>query len=481
MNTLLNNLYQSFQENSARECLKIGDKSYSYAEILSLANKIRSDLRKVESQNIGIHLTHDAEMYAAILAIWFENKTYVAIHPDFPENKLSAIINSAEITTVISSKSWDKNIPVAIIDSSEIVSEISEIPKASAMEDLAYILFTSGSTGEPKGVPVTFENLFYFSDGYNNAFGAIKKEDKVLQMFELTFDMSVVSYLIPWLNGACVVALHRKETKFLQILDLLENDDITVAQMVPSIVDLMLPYLDPEVKNSNLRSVFFAGEPLLAKQIKQWRSFVPNAKIYNAYGPTENTIVCTVYEISEENSLERNGILSIGKQMKHNGLRFENDTENQGELLLSGKMLTKNYWKNPQKTAESFIEIDGVTYYKTGDWCERDSERNYFYKNRIDFQVKINGFRVELSEIEHFANEILEHGISIAMAFKDQNENDHIALFVNDPNCDELQIINYLQQNLPDYMVPTKIIKLNNFPLNASGKTDRKELEKLLV
>jgi len=206
---------------------------------------------------------------------------------------------------------------------------------------------------------------------------------------------------------------------------------------------------------------------------------VPNAALFNVYGPTENTIFCTYYEIKSDIK-QKNGIICIGKEMPSTHLQLDNPENSEGELLLSGKFLAKNYWRNEEKTRDTFVNKEGERVYKTGDWCYRDEDGDFYYLNRIDFQAKINGFRVELSEVEYFANKILDSGTSIALISKDSNENDVMTLFINDPHCDEELLISHLKANLPPYSVPEKIIKMERFPENTSGKTDRKELKKLL-
>ena len=479
MNSFIENLHRSFSKNSNNICLSIENENYYYKDVLSISEQIRQQLQDASSQNIGVYLTDDVFMYASILAIWLEGKTYVPIHPDFPLNKNKSVVEQAEIETILSSIEIKENFGISIIDSTKDFGAEITPPKDSSLQTNAYILFTSGSTGTPKGVPIQFSNLYYFSEAFHTTFGKLTSDDCVLQMFELTFDLSVMSYLIPWLNGAKVVALHKNETKFLQILDLLEANKITVALMVPSILNLMIPYLDEEIKNESLRLNLFCGEALLTKQIENWKNFIPNAEIYNVYGPTENTIFCTSYKIEDEIK-EKNGIISIGKSIPNSKMSFINDAANEGELLLSGKLLTQFYWKNEEKTKETFIENNGEKLYRTGDWCFKDEDGDIFYTNRIDFQAKINGFRIELAEIEYFANQKLENAISVAVLHKDSSGNDLLILFINDLNAEENDVNNHLKNNLPDYCIPSKILKLEKFPVNTSGKIDRNELKKLL-
>ncbi|MCY0969575.1 AMP-binding protein [Chryseobacterium wangxinyae] len=480
MNYFIKNLYQSFLQHKANTCLSIEDQIYTYENVLEISNQIRHQLQSVNTQNIGIYLTDDVYMYASILAIWFEGKTYVPIHPDFPLTKNLNVIQQADIDTVLSSFETNEDFGVKVIDTQKTFKFEAISPKESAVTNNAYILFTSGSTGNPKGVPIQFSNLYYFSESFYSTFGKLTPDDIVLQMFDLTFDLSVMSYLIPWLTGTNIVGLHKKETKYLQILDLLEANKITVALMVPSILNLIIPYLDPSVQNQSLRLNLFCGEALLVKQIEGWKGFVPNASIHNVYGPTENTIFCTNYKV--ENVIkEKKGIISIGKSMKYSNLYFLEENTREGELLLSGKFLTQSYWKNEIQSNKVFVQKEGKTFYKTGDWCLKDDDGDYFYVNRIDFQAKINGFRVELAEIEYFTNQKLENAISVAVIHKNQNDNDILTLFINDIKSNEYEILSHLKNNLPEYCIPSKIIKVDKFPINTSGKIDRNELKKLLI
>ncbi|KQT15528.1 hypothetical protein ASG31_14810 [Chryseobacterium sp. Leaf404] len=479
MNILLDNLYRTFINSRNNICVAIDKEQHTYGEVFDISCQIRHQIQKTSSQNIGIYLTDDVFMYASILAIWLEGKTYVPIHPEFPYNKNKNVIEQAETETILSSVEIKEDFGVNTINSNEDFGRVCVPPKNIPMETNAYILFTSGSTGNPKGVPIQFSNLFYFSESFHTTFGNLNTDDSVLQMFELTFDLSVMSYLIPWLNGAKITALHKNETKYLQILDLLEANEITVALMVPSILNLIIPYLDSEINNESLRLNLFCGEALLAKQIENWKGFVPNSEMYNVYGPTENTIFCTFYKIGNHIK-EKNGIISIGKSLPNSCMRFLDDSLNEGELLLSGKLLTQFYWKNEIKTQETFIEIQGEKLYRTGDWCIKDDEGDFYYTNRIDFQAKINGFRVELAEIEYFANQKLENAVSVTVLHKDNSGNDVLILFVNDLSASEDTIYQHLKKNLPDYCIPQKIIKLEKFPVNTSGKTDRNELKNLI-
>ena len=479
MNLFIENLYQSFLVNSDNVCLSIENKDYTYSQVLTYSHQIRNQIEKFPSNNIGIYLTDDVFMYASILAIWMEGKTYVPIHPDFPFSKNVNVINQAEIEVLLSSVKIEEDFNINIIDSKENFGIKTLAPKNSPIENNAYILFTSGSTGNPKGVPITFSNLYYFAEAFHTIFGELNSQDSVLQMFELTFDLSVMSYLIPWFKGAKVVSLHKKETKSLQILDLLEANEITVALMVPSILNLIIPYLDDDIKNTSLRLNLFCGEALLTKQIENWRSFVPNAELYNVYGPTENTIFCTYYKI-EEKIKEKNGIISIGQSIPNSEMGFLEENENEGELLLSGKLLTKAYWKNENKTKEAFIYQNDKVLYRTGDWCIKDNEGDFYYTARIDFQAKINGFRVELAEIEYFANQKLNNAISVAVLHKDTAGNDVLILFINDLMAEETTVLTHLKNHLPDYCIPSKIIKIKDFPVNTSGKIDRNQLKSTL-
>jgi non-ribosomal peptide synthetase component F len=324
----------------------------------------------------------------------------------------------------------------------------------------------------------------FFALGYK-----IDENDRFLQMFDLTFDLSVMSYLIPLTIGACVYTVPSGDIKFNATYMILEDYEITVALMVPSILSFLHNYFD-EISMPKMKYSLFCGEALYTDLTKGWANCVPNALIQNVYGPTEATIFCLTYDWQRNSTnKDHNGILCIGKPMK-DMLAIVVDEElkpveanTPGELCLSGGQLTSGYIKNPEKNKEAFFHhsINGMdhVFYRTGDICFIDSDGDFMFSGRLDNQVKIQGFRVELSEIEHHAREFLKSPNVVAVTSQNENDNTLIHLFVERTE-NTTELANYLKTQMPAYMIPTEIRSLDSFPLNVNGKVDRKAIKLLL-
>jgi D-alanine--poly(phosphoribitol) ligase subunit 1 len=355
---------------------------------------------------------------------------------------------------------------------------------------LAYILFTSGSTGKPKGVQISRGNLGAFMKAFWEVGFQIDQNDKCLQCFDLTFDVSVQSFLVPLTKGACVYTIPHNQIKYSYVYGLMEEHNLTFGAMAPSMIRYLRPYFD-EIRIPSMRYNILTAEASPVDLIIEWAKCIPNADIYDFYGPTEGTIYCTYNKVKRlDQNKQLNGMLSIGKPM--NGVKAiiineANRTleKNQkGELCISGYQITKGYWKNDVKNSESFFEtLEGnsiIKYYKTGDSCHFDDDGDIMLGGRLDHQVKIQGYRIELGEIEHHARECLSGQNAIAVTFSNLNGDSEIALFIEGELPGNLNLMECLKLRIPYYMMPSKIIVKDNFPLNTSGKTDRIALKSLI-
>jgi D-alanine--poly(phosphoribitol) ligase subunit 1 len=485
------NLAESIKKSREHNAFFINEKSYKYGDFAQSISAIRQSIQlltKSDEKNIGLIINDDLETYAAIIALWFEGKAYIPINPETPVDRNKKVINQAGIKTIIDSSDKIVFSEYLTIESRKLKeTSINLTPVKVSGEELAYIFFTSGTTGEPKGVPIKRNNVSGFIRAFWDLGFKIDHNDRIMQMFELTFDLSVMSFLVPLLKGSCVYTIPKGKIKYNYIFELLDEHNITVALMVPSILHYLRPYFD-EINAPEMKYSLFCGEALPLDVTKEWSQCLPNAEISNVYGPTENTIFCTsyVYNRIGENK-EYNGILCIGKQMTGVETIIVNENNQilpsgeKGELCLAGELLTPGYWKNEEKNKEAFFNIDykgkSTRFYRTGDLCVKDNDDDIMYLGRIDFQTKIQGFRVELSEVEFHAKASLGKINTVAIAFTNKIGNTEIGLAIeaNEFNTDEL--LNYLKTKMPVYMIPTQIIFEKTFPLNTNGKTDRKELK----
>ena len=477
-------------KNKERNAFLINSSTYTYLAFAEAISRIRNAIaiNTAEPEKvIGLIANDDIETYAAIIALWLEGKAYVPLSPETPKDRNKNIIEQAFLQTIIDSSDEPILPGYNLISSKNLApASINLIPKSTSEAELVYILFTSGTTGQPKGVPITRANLAGFITAFNAFKFEIDHNDRFLQMFELTFDLSVMSYLVPILNGACTYTIPRDAIKYSYIYELMEDQKLTVALMVPSI----LQYLRPYFKDINLplmRYSLFCGEALSLDIAEEWSKCLPNAKILNVYGPTEDTIFCTnfTYDKSVKNK-SYNGLLSIGKAMKGSMTIIVDDNDHilpphsLGQLCLAGIQLTPGYWNNPEKNKEVFFIANyngkAERFYKTGDLCKCDEEGDILYVGRLDFQVKVQGFRVELSEIEFHVKSFLQTINVVATAYGDAIGNTEIGLAIEAADFDTIPLKNYMKTQMPAYMVPKVIIFQNSFPLNANGKTDRNKL-----
>lgn len=484
--TLLEHLYHTFQSHSSYSFLCDDEEFYTYGDLLESIGRIRGYIRgsiAEEQKNVGIIAGTDINTYAAIFALWFEGKAYVPLLPTAPEDRNRTVVKEAGLTHVLASRLFKQDLPAVIVNTNALSGDsLQEKPVEYDSSRIAYILFTSGTTGLPKGVQISLGNLSAFIDAMIDLGHEIHDTDRVLQMFELTFDFSVVSYVLPSYGGACIFTIPEGEVKFNYALDLLEEHHLTVLFLVPSVITYLQMYFD-DINEQETRLCSFCGEALTLDITNRWQKCIPNARIINFYGPTEDTVFCSYYDVNAINQKNLNDVISVGKAMKNGDMFILNENneeakpEERGELCLAGPQLSPGYWNNPEKNAEAFFEQNGKRFYKTGDLCYMDEDGDIMYVGRMDFQAKIQGFRVELSEIEHYATEFFgtEHH-SLCVAFTNKIGNTEIGMAVEGKEFDTTQALDYIKSKLPPYEVPTKVMFFEHFPLNTNGKLDRKKI-----
>lgn len=489
----ISNILKSIQSNADNNVLCIQNVYYTYKDFENEIKKIRlAIIQNIEPSEklIGLVTNDDIQTYAGIVALWMEGKAYVPVNPEVPIERNLQIFKSTGTRYIIDSSKTSVYSSFEVIHSSNLTESYPDLnPNTVDGEALAYILFTSGTTGTPKGVPINFNNL----QALVNAIDAepefnLNNTDRCLQMFELTFDFSVVTYLFPLLAGACMYTIPKGAIKYFYIFKLIKDKKLTVLTMVPSIINYLRPYFH-EINEPSVRYCSFGGGALHSDIAKEWSDCLPNCKIFNYYGPTEFTVYSGFYPYHKETHTKaHNGIIAIGKPQKNTTYLVVDDNNQEvpvgvtGELCLGGPQITPGYWNDEERNKKSFfIKRDigeDIRYYKTGDLCIKDEDDDFLYVGRADFQVKIRGYRVELSEIEFHAKAKSKEKVNmVALDIYNNLGNAEIALAIESEPFDTREIFEYMKSQMPNYMVPTHVKFIKEFPHSLNGKIDRKTLK----
>ncbi len=486
-------LQESIEKHKEHNALCINNVFYTYHDFAAKISDIRAAIANTVEDTeklIGLVTNDDLETYASIIALWLEGKAYVPVNPLTPLERNLQIFELTETKYVIDSSENSLYDHHKVISSKTVSqAKIDLEPKEFSGDQIAYILFTSGTTGLPKGVPITFDNV----NALVNAIDAepefnLVPSDRCLQMFELTFDFSVVTYLFPFLAGSCIYTIPKNVIKYFYIFKLIKEQKLTVLTMVPSIINYLRPYF-PEINAPDVRYCSFGGGALHSDIAKEWSDCLPNCKIFNYYGPTEFTVYSGFYPYHKETATKsHNGIIAIGTPQKDTSYLLVDENNNEvpigvtGELCLGGPQITPGYWKNEEKNAVSFFtkEENGekIRYYKTGDLCIKDEVGDFLYVARADFQVKIRGYRVELAEVEFHAKAKSPKKVNmVALDITNNLGNAELGLAIENEPFDTEEMFEYMKTKMPDYMIPGHIRFVKEFPHSINGKVNRKELK----
>ncbi|MDQ3192186.1 MAG: amino acid adenylation domain-containing protein [Bacteroidota bacterium] len=455
-----------------------GNKNLSYKELNEKANKVAAALVEkgiAKEEVVGVLLNASSEMFISILGVLKAGGAYLPIDPAYPAQRINFMLKDSLAKCLISNADLVKDLSfeASLLDINKeqiFQKEYQQFPKVDvASENLAYIIYTSGSTGQPKGVAVEHAALFNLCSWHINQYKIIAA-DKATKYAGVGFDASVWEIFPYLLSGASVTIVPEDIRMDMRKLNnFYESNGISVSFLPTQIAEQFM-----EQENSSLRLLLTGGDKL--------RSFKKQSyQVVNNYGPTENTVVSTSFEIDRfyEN-------IPIGEPVDGTRAYILDKKGNPqpvgvpGELCVAGNNLARGYINQPELTAQKFVADPfdaGKKMYRTGDLAKWLPDGNIEFLGRIDDQVKIRGYRIELGEIE---NQLLGFsGIKDAVVI-DVEEKDAqkflCAYTVSDTAVDTSLLKEHLAARLPDYMVPLHFISIDKIPLNANGKVDRKGL-----
>ncbi|KAG4442383.1 hypothetical protein IFR05_002161 [Cadophora sp. M221] len=470
--------------------------SWTYSRLDQEANKIANMLlkRKVEpGQMIAICFDKCAEASFTIIGILKAGCAYVALDPNAPGDRLKFIVEDSGAKMVVTAGKPGQIIKdmldgeIINLDSSEILegcsSEQTKLSRDITPEDVSYCLYTSGTTGTPKGCLITHENTVQFMLAFSFLFADHWDENsKYLQFASFHFDVSVMEQFWSWSVGICVASAPR-DLIFEDITGAIQQLGITHIDLTPSLARLIHP---DDVPTLCKGAFITGGEQLKQEILDVWGE---HACIYNGYGPTEATIGCTMYPRVPKNGKPSNigpAYINVGSFVMKPGTELPVLRGGIGELCVSGKLVGKGYLNRPDLTSERFPTLKSFNerVYRTGDLVRILHDGSFIFLGRADDQVKLRGQRLELSEI----NEVIKKGVAgiqevvtLVLKHNTQQKEQLVTFFVANSNSEnENSPISLMRDacksRLPGYMVPTHFIPIKALPLNANNKADPKQL-----
>lgn len=464
----------------------------SYAEFGSMIERLYQELGNSDpgaTRPVGLLLDRSAIAYASMWASIGLGRPYVPLNTSYPQSRLRNIIDQADIGSIICDEVTHDLARTLGIDGAELVVAAHSNFSAALPEmawwqtrpggNIAYVLFTSGSTGQPKGVPISYDNLLAFVDNLNNVI-EYRQDDVCSQSCELSFDFSVHEIYLALLNG-CTLCPARQIDLF-NPAQFIDKQSITVWIAVPSLARVILNNGIPVGKSLHgIRVSIFNGEALTAGLAAAWHDAAPNAAIWNNYGPTECTVAVTAQRWSQDPDLAESGVVSIGKAFADcRAALLDNKTViplssavdgQAGELLLDSPQRFSGY-TDPELPSPFVCDNNGNTYYRTGDRVRWRAGRLY-HLGRVDYQVKIGGHRIELLEIEHRIRRFLETD-SLAVIAHPPRQPVELVLFYEKPLAPPT--LSAEELGLPKFMLPNRTVVVDALPTNAHGKLDRNAL-----
>jgi len=502
---LIHRFLKAAESYSSQPALDIKGGSISYQDLVRVSSNIASKIISISDKTspVAILAARNITAYAGILAALITGRPYLPLNPRFPVNRNLKMIQRSGTDTIITADENSSITEEIILQSSNklniINPETDGLINMDAIEldysrldgvnadQTAYLLFTSGTTGEPKGVPVSNKNVTAYLDHMLGHYD-FNENDRFSQTFDLTFDLSVHDLFACWLSGACL-CIPDSEKPFAYP-KYINDYKITVWFSVPSMAVLMdkMRLLRPGFFPS-LRWSFFCGEPLLGKTANAWQQVAPASGVVNLYGPSETTIAISAYQWQPEKGSDKtmNGIVSIGKVFNKQHYRLLDEKDlivspgKQGFLHFSGNQVIQSYLEeNDNNMSFKYLKEKGEErWYNTGDLVVEDDEHDLFFLGRADHEVKISGYRVNLLEIDDTLRKMTaDNSVATIAVMDEKSDTQYLISFIEAPEDEfnEQKLLEICRNQLPWYMVPQRIIQIDQLPLNENGKIDRKKL-----
>ena len=490
MRTILEEFEKTVERFPGRTAVADQESSYSWKELRDLAERAGSALAKAGClrKPVVILLEKSAKALAVLYGVLYGGGFYVFIDKAQPDQRLCKIMRRLSADLVVCDREQKERLAAigfkgmvldigTIFDTETDGKALAGIREQAEEDDPLYAIFTSGSTGEPKGILVSHRAVHDFIGHFTEELG-IESDQVIGNQAPFDFDVSVKDIFSSCMTGAKLVLIPRTYFAMPKLLiDYLCEKRITTLIWAVSALCMIsqLGGFDYRVPD-RLEKVMFSGEVMPIKQLRIWQQALPDTEFINLYGPSEITCNCTYYRLPKGLA---EGELPIGKPfggrrvflVDENGKLIRNKDQ-RGEICVSGESLAKGYYNDPERTAQSFVTIDGSRIYKTGDMGYFGTDGLLYFTGRRDFQIKHMGHRIELGELEGAIEDV--EGVKRACCIFDNDRSLIYGFYQGSPA--EADVRREMKKELPSYMVPNRLRQVSGFKLTAHGKIDRNAL-----
>ncbi|OUL18944.1 hypothetical protein BV372_33785 [Nostoc sp. T09] len=485
---------QQAQQNPNNIAVEFGNEQLTYSELNNRANQLANYLVQIgitPGTLVGICVNRSLNMIIGILGILKAGGAYVSIDPSYPQERVAWILENSQTPVLLTQELLvEKLAPqqaclICLDTDWEVIAHQNQdnLTLEITPSNLAYIIYTSGSTGKPKGVQITHRNLVHSTCDRINYYQ--EPVSRFLLLSSFAFDSSVAG--IFWTlccGGTLVLPEEGLQREVAKLVELIHQHHISHLLSLPSLYALILQQAKRE-QLASLKTIIVAGETCSNELVKRHQEYLPQANLYNEYGPTEGTVWSTVYHCQSQ-ELTR---VPIGRPIANTQIYILDSKLHPvpigvpGEIYIGGDGLALGYLNQPELTAEKFItnpfsNEPTARLYKTGDLAQYLADGNIEFLGRIDHQVKIRGYRIELGEIEFVLSQHPEVEEAIVIAREDEPGNQRLVAYIvpQVTTVTNKDLRQFLQGQLPEYMIPSAFALLEVFPLSPNGKVDRRAL-----
>ncbi|SON49123.1 AMP-binding protein [Vibrio tapetis] len=496
MSSTIKKIWQNFNRlGDHYEALWVNNKSYSYRDLATRSQKVNLNLKacSAHQKTVAVLATRSVDTYSALLGTLFSGNIFLPLSPKQPEQRLVDILHAAHCDLIIASP-CDRDLIDRLLQALPLLQIIWQTEHPNDQENgsvmkindeaenvdiatggYAYLMFTSGTTGTPKGIGITHQNLDQYINHMDSCF-EFNSDDKFSQHSDLTFDLSVHDWALSWSHGAALYVL--PELLKSCPVDFIRFHGITSMLAVPNIIPLSAQ-LNKLEKNSipSLRHSFFCGQALSVDHASQWAQ-ATNRKLVNLYGPTEATIAISAHEFNLQKDYQA-PYVPIGSMFKGQTSRLVPIAHSDcARLYIQGEQVINHYWHNAIADKLAFQQdSQGEIWYDTGD-IVTVNENGLNYKGRQDHQVKVQGHRIELGEIESTVRQLGFESAAVPWPINEHGEAIGLVLYVIETSkTNRPAIEKHLRMKLPNYMIPSSIHFCQRLPININGKVDLKDLQ----